>query len=141
VNAAGRALLPDGHSKPIARYSPGIAVALGGPRQLVFVSGQVATDEAGAVCCPGDAGGQTEIVFDRMAQVLAAAGGRLSDLVNVTVYVADVARDFAAISAVRNRLLGDPAPASALVEVSRLAESGCLVEISGIAVVDGGARP
>lgn len=127
-----RALVPAGHSKPIGRYSPGVAVD-----RLVFVSGQVATDVHGAVLHPGDAAGQAEVVFERIGQVLAEAGGTLSDLVSVVVYVVDVKRDFPAVSGVRNRLLGEPAPASTLVEVSRLAEDGCLVEISGVAVVEG----
>ncbi|MFC0435089.1 RidA family protein [Kutzneria buriramensis] len=127
-----RALIPAGHSKPIGRYSPGVSVD-----GLVFVSGQVATDADGAVLHPGDAAGQTEVVFERLRQVLAEAGGILADLVSVIVYVVDVKRDFQAVSGVRNRVLAEPGPASTLVEVSRLAEDGCLVEISGVAVVQG----
>lgn len=130
-----KALIPDGHSKPVGRYSPGIAVQGG---QLVFVSGQVSTDENGTVLKPGDAAGQTEVVFDRIAQVLAAAGATLADLVSLVIYVVDVRRDFPAISGVRNRLLSDPAPSSTLVEVASLVEDGCLVEISGIAVTRNG---
>jgi enamine deaminase RidA (YjgF/YER057c/UK114 family) len=100
---------------------------------LVFVSGQVATDDRGEVLGRGDVGAQAEIVFGRIARVLACAGAELTDIVQVTIYLADIARDFAAFSAVRNRVLGDPAPASTLVEVSRLAEDGCLVEVSAIA--------
>lgn len=44
--------------------------------------------------------------------------------------------DFAAVSAVRNRVLSAPAPSSTLVEVSRLAIAEHLVEISGVAVVE-----
>ena len=65
--------------------------------------------------------------------MLARAGAGLRDVVQVTIYLTDIARDFTAFSAVRNKVLGDPAPASTLVEVSRLAEDGCLVEISAIA--------
>jgi len=54
--------------------------------------------------------------------------------VNVVIYLADIG-DFIGVSAVRNKILGDPAPASTLVVVNRLAEADCLVEISGIAVV------
>jgi 2-iminobutanoate/2-iminopropanoate deaminase len=107
--------------------------------RLVYVSGQVATDHEGRVLAQGDAGGQTEIVFDRIRQVLRTAGGTLDDLVNLAVYLVDVRGDFAAVSGVRNRILGEPAPASALVEVSRLVEEGCLVEISAVAVVRGEA--
>ncbi|GGM53933.1 enamine deaminase RidA [Longimycelium tulufanense] len=131
------ALVPAGHSKPIGRYSPGVALSLPLAGKLVFVSGQVATDQHGNVLSPGDAGGQTRVVFERIRGVLRAAGGDLPDIVNLVVYVADVKRDFTEISTVRNEMLGEPAPASTLVEVSRLAEEGCLVEISAIAVVGG----
>ncbi len=126
-------LIPRGHSKPVGKYSPGLSVDGGG--RFVFVSGQVATDAHGNVLAPGDAAKQTEVVFDRIAQVLAQADATLADLVSLVIYVVDVRRDFAAVSGVRNRVLADPSPTSALVEVSSLVEDGCLVEISGIAVV------
>ncbi|MET8759459.1 RidA family protein [Lentzea sp. NPDC004782] len=127
-------LVPRGHSKPVGKYSPGLSVDGG---RFVFVSGQVATDEQGNVVAPGDAAKQTEIVFERIEQVLAQAQATLADLVSVVIYVVDVKRDFAAVSGVRNRVLSNPPPTSALVEVSSLVEDGCLVEISGIAVVAG----
>jgi 2-iminobutanoate/2-iminopropanoate deaminase len=132
------ALVPRGHSKPIGKYSPGIAVTLGAGSRLVFVSGQIATAHDGTVLAPGDAAGQAEIVFERISQVLARAGGDLSNLTSLVIYLTDVIGDFAAVSGVRNRVLAAPAPSSTLVEVSRLAEPGCLVEISGTAVLDPG---
>jgi 2-iminobutanoate/2-iminopropanoate deaminase len=131
-----RALVSQGQSKPIGRYSPGLALQLLPPARLVFISGQVATDDRGQVLGRGDAGRQAEVVFLRIRHILGLVSGDLADLVSVVIYVVNVERDFAAVSAVRNRVLGTPAPTSTLVEVSRLAEEGCLVEISGIAVVD-----
>ena len=128
-------LVPAGHSKPVGRYSPGVAVAVPAGTRLVFVSGQVATDEHGRVTAPDDAGRQAEVAFDRIGQVLATPGGGLSDVVSLVIYLVDVSRDFTAVSAVRNRILGEPAPASTLVEVSRLVEPGCRVEISAVAAV------
>ncbi|GIF15713.1 RidA family protein [Actinoplanes teichomyceticus] len=132
-------LIPRGHSKPIGRYSPGVRAELPAGASLVFVSGQVATDDAGVVLCPDDPGGQTRVVFARIADVLAEAGATLADIVSVTIYLTDVAAHFTAVSAVRNELLPEPPPASVLVEVSRLAEPGCLVEISAVAVAGDGS--
>jgi enamine deaminase RidA (YjgF/YER057c/UK114 family) len=126
-------LIPSAHSRPIGKYSPGVLA--GG---LIFVSGQVATDAAGNVLGRGDAGAQAEIVFERIAQVLACAHADLSGLVQVTIYLVSLERDFPLVSGVRDRVLRDPAPASTLIEVSRLAEDGCLVEISGIALAGNG---
>ncbi|MDF5751642.1 RidA family protein [Spongiactinospora sp. TRM90649] len=128
---AHEAILPPGHSKPIGRYSPAIRVPVG-TGSLVFVSGQVATDAAGGVIGRDDAGAQAEAVFERLRQVLAGAGGDLRHLVSLIIYLTDMS-DFRAVSAVRDRLLADPAPSSTLVEVSRLAEPGIRVEISGVA--------
>jgi enamine deaminase RidA (YjgF/YER057c/UK114 family) len=128
------AIVPAGHSRPVGRYSPGLAVPLDEGRDLVMVSGQVASDDAGRLVGADSPAAQAEAVFDRLEAVLQAAGGGLADLVSVVIYLVD--RDhFGPVSAVRNRRLGDPPPASTLVVVARLAEEGRLVEISGVAVV------
>jgi len=132
-------LLPPGHSRPIGRYSPGLVISPQAEGRFVFVSGQVATDDQGCVLAPGDPGTQAEIVFERIESVLAEAGGGLGDLVSVVVYLVDRAH-FEAVSAVRNRVLSEPAPTSTVIVAARLAEEGCLVEISGIAVVTGEHR-
>ncbi|MBW5248087.1 RidA family protein [Streptomyces poriferorum] len=126
---------PPGHTLPIGKYSPAVSVPLGNGRRMVFVSGQVSSDAEGTVIGPGDATVQTETVFRLLSEVLKKAGGELADLVSVVIYLSDMA-DFAAVSAVRNRVLSDPAPSSTLVEVSRLAIAEHLVEISGVAVVE-----
>ncbi|HEV2888164.1 MAG TPA: RidA family protein [Jatrophihabitans sp.] len=126
-------LVPAGHSKPVGKYSPGIALRSEAAGELVFVSGQVSTDAHGRLLHPGDAGGQAGVVFDRIAAVLAAAGLGLADLVSLTIYVRDLRSNFAAVSAVRNARLGEPGPSSAFLGVAELVEDGCLVEISGVA--------
>jgi enamine deaminase RidA (YjgF/YER057c/UK114 family) len=129
-------LLPPGHSKPVGKYSPGIALT--GPLgELVFVSGQVAIDDAGRLLHPDDPAGQAEAVFDRIEAVLGQAGLGLADLASLTIYLLDLPANFAAVSAVRNRRLSQPGPSSAFVGVAALVEAGCLVEISGIAVGSG----
>jgi enamine deaminase RidA (YjgF/YER057c/UK114 family) len=133
VTPVHETVLPPGHSKPIGRYSPAIRVPIG-EGSLVFISGQVATDAAGGLIGGDDPGAQAEAVFDRLREVLASAGGDLRHLVSLVIYLTDMS-DFAAVSAVRNRLLEEPAPSSTLVEVSGLAEPGIRVEISGVAYV------
>ena len=54
------ALIPDGHSRPIGKYSPGILLDLAATGGLVFVSGQVATDHRGEVLGRGDVAAQAE---------------------------------------------------------------------------------
>jgi 2-iminobutanoate/2-iminopropanoate deaminase len=127
-------LLPNLHSKPVGKYSPGIAIRATPVYSLIFVSGQVATSESGGVVGRGNPSYQTEVVFERLADILKVAGGSLSDLVSICIYTTSISY-FPAISAVRDRILGLLPPASTFVAVSNLVEEGCLVEISGTAVV------
>ncbi|WP_410014885.1 RidA family protein [Sodalis sp. C49] len=127
-------ILPTSHSKPIGKYSPGISVSISGASRLIFISGQVSTDVHGHVLGLNDPEHQTEIVFQRINSILSHAGARLSELVSLVIYLVD-REHFSAVSEVRNRILQQPAPTSTLVIVSQLAEKGCLVEISGIAVI------
>jgi enamine deaminase RidA (YjgF/YER057c/UK114 family) len=114
-------------------------VPLGADVKMVFVSGQVASDDQGNTIGVGDPARQTEVVIGNLEAVLRAAGGSLANLVSVVIYLRNIT-DFPAVSAVRNRLFGEPAPSSTLVEVSRLAIADHLVEISGVAVIHG-AQP
>ena len=128
------AIEPAGHSKPIGKYSPAVRVPLDAATQLVFISGQVATGTCGELIGGDDPAAQAEAVFERVGEILHAAGGTLGHLVSLTIYLTDIA-DFPKVSMVRNRVLGHPPPSSTLVEVSALAEDGRRVEISGIAVI------
>lgn len=128
------AVHPPGHTLPIGKYSPAIVLPVAPGKSLLFISGQVASDEQGRVLGGGDPGRQAAVVFEHIEAILKASGGSLADLVSVVIYVTDMA-NFAAISKVRNAVLHDPPPASTLVEVSRLAVAEHLVEISGIALI------
>lgn len=126
-------IAPSGHTKAIGAYSPGVKVSLEG-KALLFISGQVASDENGGIVGIGDPSLQTEYVFQKLRAVLQTAGGDFGDLASVVIYVKSIG-DFPAISAVRNKYLGESRPSSTLVEVSRMALENVLVEISGVAVV------
>jgi 2-iminobutanoate/2-iminopropanoate deaminase len=130
-------VVPHGHTAPIGRYSPAIAVPLADGRRLLFISGQVPGSPTGEVAST-TAQAQAEEVFERLGDVLVAAGGGIGDLVSLTIYLLDMA-DFPAVSAVRNRVLGDPPPSSTLVQVASLAVAEHRVEISGVAVVPASA--
>lgn len=127
---------PPGHSRPIGRYSPAMAVTLGGGDTLIHLSGQVATDRGGVIVGGDDARLQAEAVFARIEATLAAAGATIADVMAVTIFLADRSH-FAAVSTVRDRVFRDHAPASTLV-IAQMMESGCLVEINAVAVIAGG---
>jgi enamine deaminase RidA (YjgF/YER057c/UK114 family) len=92
----------------------------------------VPVDERGELVGGDDVAAQAEQVFDLMGRVLAAAGGAPGDVAKVTVYLLDI-DDRPKINPVRRRFFGDSKPASTLVEVSRLAVPGALLEIEAVA--------
>jgi enamine deaminase RidA (YjgF/YER057c/UK114 family) len=123
-----RALKPASIRPPFARYSHGVEVPAG--CRLVFCSGQlgIAADER----VPEDAGEQTELCFKNIAAILAEAGLTLAEIVKINAYVSDAAH-LRAYMAVRDRLFGDPPPASTLMIVSGFARPEFKVEVEAIA--------
>jgi len=116
-----------GLAEPISHYTDAVRTG-----DLLFVSGVVPVDGAGALVGGEDVVAQTRQVFANLAAVLAAAGVGLADVVKVTVFLTDIA-DRARINPVRQDLFGDTRPASTLVEVSALAIPGAKLEIEAVA--------
>src|SRR4028119_260410 len=112
-------------------FSAGVEAPAG---RTVYVSGQVSMDAEGNVVGEGDARAQTAKGLENGAPVLGAAGGRLDDVVKVTVFITDMAH-YDGIHEVRRRHFGEPYPASSMVEVSALIDPRLLVEIEAIAVI------
>jgi enamine deaminase RidA (YjgF/YER057c/UK114 family) len=114
------------------------AVAATGSR-LVFLAGQTALDVKGEVV-GATLPEQFERALSGLLTALAAAGGAPADLVRVTVYAVDVA-DYRAhapeLGRIWRRLAGRDYPAMAVVGIVRLWDEEALVELDGIAVLDG----
>lgn len=123
---------PDGLA-PGNGYSHVVSVDV--PGRLVVVSGQVALDAEGRLVGPGDLGAQARQVFANLAAALAAAGAGWEHVVKLSYFVRD-AGQVAVVRAARDEVLpAGLAPASTLVEVSRLVRDDLLVEIDALAVV------
>lgn len=99
---------------------------------LLFVTGQVARTKDGEIVGRGDFMKQADQVFANIAEVLAAGGATMADLLKVTVFVTD-ARYRDEFRAVTDKYLGAHLPASTLVVVAALADPAFLIEIEGIA--------
>lgn len=127
-----RHIQPDGIAKPLGVWSPVVLVE--NPGKLAFLSGFTSRDENGEVYGVGDIRAQTRRVCELLQIAVRAAGGELADIVRVDVYARDI-RQFAAIHEVRKTFFPDRAPASTMVEVSRLVDDRSLIEISAIAVI------
>jgi 2-iminobutanoate/2-iminopropanoate deaminase len=116
-------------AEPISHYTDAVRAG-----DLLFVSGVVPVDAAGALVGEADVEAQARQVFTNMGAVLAAAGCGFGDVVKVTVFLVDV-DDRPRVNTVRREVFGAARPASTLVEISRLAVPGARIEVEAIALV------
>lgn len=124
---------PDGLESP---QSYTHVVSASGSR-LVFVAGQVSTDAEGNLIGPDDVGQQAYEAFRNVTVALAAAGARPDQVAKITIYVVHHRPKYLqAISEARQAWFGSHKPADTIVGVDSLAESGRLIEVEAIAVVE-----
>ena len=115
--------------KAIGPYSQAVRAG-----NTVYLSGQIPLDPATGELVTGDITVQTQRVFENLRAVCEAAGGSLSKLVRVGIYLTDL-RNFAAVNAVMAEFCKEPYPARSTVEVSGLPR-GAEVEIDAVLVLD-----
>lgn len=101
---------------------------------LLFITGQVATDADNAIVGEGDIREQVRQIFRNLGRILEAAGTSYDDLAKLTYYYQRI-DDVHALDGVREEFLSEPYPAVTGVEIARLADTRLLVEIDAIAVV------
>ncbi len=106
--------------------------------RTVFLAGQVAKDGDGRVVGKGDIVAQFRQVCANLKTLVAAAGGQLTDVVKLTIYVLDTPefkRHGKPIGVVYREYFGKHYPAMTLVGARDLydASEGCMIEIEGIA--------
>lgn len=105
----------------------------------IVVSGTVAVDDAGKVVAPGDLYAQACYAIDKIERALRELGSGLQDVVRTRTFLTDISRfpDFA--RAHQERFAGID-PVATCVEVARLVDPECLIEIEMDAVTgpDGG---
>jgi 2-iminobutanoate/2-iminopropanoate deaminase len=100
---------------------------------LVYVSGQLPIDPDNPARPPGDIRAQTGQVLDNLAAILEAAGSDLSRLLQVTIYVTDLAF-WDEVNAVYAARLGGHRPARAVIPIASL-HRGFQVELQAIAAI------
>ena len=120
-----------------AGFSYGYEVKHG---RLVFIAGQVARDEQNTVVGKGDIVAQFRQVCRNIQTVMSAAGGDMTDVVKLTIYVLDTddyKRHLREIGGVYREYFGKHFPAMTLVGARDLfdAADGCLIEIEGVAAL------
>ena len=123
---------PEGWAAPLPGFSQAIVVALE-ECVIVHVAGQVALD-GDRLVAPGDVAGQAARCYERIGELVAAAGGTMADVVETRTYLLDIG-ELPKVAAIRGRFLKDPPPTSTAVEITGLAVAGALVEIEAKAVI------
>ena len=113
-----------------------MAVKMG---KLVFLAGQLGVEFIGdkrTVVAPGNAERQIETIFNNMRSVLEGVDAGLEDICWLQIFVTNI-DDRLSMDAVRRRFFsGTKLPAATMVEVSRLALPGAVVEVNAIAVIE-----
>jgi enamine deaminase RidA (YjgF/YER057c/UK114 family) len=106
---------------------------------MIYLAGQVSSDASGKLVGEGDFEAQAEQVFKNLKIAVEAAGGAMTDIVKLNVYlVAELGQaEVPKLRAIRDRYVNkEKPPASTLVVVTRLARPGWLVEIEAVAALD-----
>ena len=102
--------------------------------KIVWLAGQLAVVDDSGKSLAGDLDGQVRQIFKLLNATLEKAGGKLSDMVQMTVFITDV-RYGDRLTQLRREILGDNFPGSALITVTALAIPEAKVEIQGYAVI------
>jgi enamine deaminase RidA (YjgF/YER057c/UK114 family) len=126
---------PAGLEKPVG-YAHVAKITSG---KLLYVAGQAPFDANGVVVGKGDFVAQFCQVIRNLKLAVEGAGGRPNQFAVLTMYITDVQAYFAnkkPLGAAYTEVFGKHFPAITLVEVTALYNPDCMVEISGIAVID-----
>lgn len=103
---------------------------------MVFISGQLPIDASGRKLVDASFEVQARQVLANVAGALEAAGSGVSSLVQVRVYVTDIAH-WPAFDAIYAAWAGASRPARAVVPVPML-HFGALIEIEAVAICEAG---
>lgn len=125
---------PSALAKP-SGYAHGL-LAEGG--RMLFLAGQTGMGPEGNIASPGDLVAQFAQALFNLRAVVEAAGGTMTDIVKLNLYVTDKAAytaNLKPIGEAYRSFFGRYYPAMTLVEVKNLFDDDALVEIEGIAVI------
>jgi enamine deaminase RidA (YjgF/YER057c/UK114 family) len=106
--------------------------AIASPKaKVIYVAGQIGVSEDG----PNDFESQVDRSFDNLIAVIEAAGGRIEDVVKITLLIKNHdGKKLQYLVNKRRDVFGDRPPASTLIPVSTLALESLEFEIDAIVV-------
>jgi reactive intermediate/imine deaminase len=115
--------------RPIGRYAHAVRY-----RDLIFVSGCGPYDQDGRLVGAGDIVAQATRTMENVKAILESAGSSFAKVIKETVYLTNI-DESGPTRGVRERYYGHTLPAATLIEVSRLAVPGMMIEIDIVAAV------
>lgn len=101
--------------------------------KFVYISGQTAVPEADRGNL--DAGAQAERVFGYLKQAIEAAGGDMSDIIKITIFLTDLSQ-FPSILEWRPKFFDQPYPAATCIVVASMVRRDMIMEIEATAILD-----
>jgi enamine deaminase RidA (YjgF/YER057c/UK114 family) len=113
---------------PIGTYSHGVEVPPNA--RWLYIAGQVGMRKDGAV--PPTVEAQTEVAWQNIVAILAAAGMKVTDLVKITQFLVNL-EDFPKYAATRAKFLAGHRPASTGLVIRSLVRPEWLVEVEAVA--------
>ena len=109
----------------IGTYSQAVKVG-----STVYLSGQIRLDPTTMQMVSDEFSAQVVQVFDNLTAVCEAAGGSLSDIVKLNIFMTDLS-NFATVNEIMGRYFSQPYPARAAIGVKQLPKDS-LVEMDGV---------
>jgi enamine deaminase RidA (YjgF/YER057c/UK114 family) len=101
---------------------------------VIEVAGTTALNEEGNLVGPNDPYEQTRYIITKIEKVLISAGSTLADIVRTRIFTTDISR-WEEIGKAHGEFFREIKPASTMVEVSSLINSGMLVEIEATVII------
>ena len=119
------------HLADTTQYGYSQAVVVSPNAKVIYVAGQIGITDDG----PNDFESQVNRAFESIIAVLEAAGGRVEDIVKITLLIKDYDEEKLKYMVTKRRqVFGENPPASTLIPVPRLAFDSLKFEIDAVAV-------
>lgn len=114
----------------VGPYSQAVAVPAG---TMVFLSGQIGLKPQTGEMVSDKIEDQVRQAFANMQAVIEASGGRLDQIVKLTLFLTDLS-EFGLVNGIMSEIIPQPFPARSTVGVSSLPK-GALFEVEAVLVI------
>ena len=132
MNTINRVISPDVGEPPAETWSNCLVVG-----NQVFIAGMTARSTEFDVVSDGAEYEQTRAIFTKFKNLMTEAGGSMTDIVKVNIFVTDITKRKEVWRA-RAEFFSGNFPVSTLVEVSALALPDMVVEVEAVGFIGGG---